>query len=75
MMVYVIPCVEIEDGADLLWGGGEHVQVVEGTLVPEAAQLTIADHLLVSLLPSRLKFSQHNSIREINRLPLLVLKS
>ena len=58
-LLIVFPGVEIEDSADLLRRGGEHVQVVEGPLVPEAAQLAIADHLLVSLLPSTLKFSQH----------------
>ena len=37
--------VEIEDRADLLGRGGEHVQVVEGTLVPEASKLPIAHNL------------------------------
>ena len=46
-----IPGVEEYLGADLLWRRGQHVEVVEGALVAEAADVGVADHLLVALHP------------------------
>lgn len=42
--------VEEQLGTDLLGRGGEHVQVVEGALVTEAAQVAVADNFLVTAL-------------------------
>ena len=47
----LIPGVEEYLGADLLRRRGQHVEVVEGALVPEAADVAVTDDLLVALHP------------------------
>ena len=42
--------VEVEHGADLLWGGGQHVQVVGRSLISKAAKVSVTDYLFVPFL-------------------------
>ena len=44
------PGVQVENCPDLFWRRRQHVQIVEGSLISETAQVSVARHLLVSLL-------------------------
>ena len=65
-MASVIPGVEEYLGADLLRWRGQHVEIVEGALVAEAADVAVADHLLVALHPP------HDHLAPLSPLPLAV---